>query len=493
MTRDQIPLLSKSRFGAGLQCHKRLFLECYSPELADPIDPGQEAIFESGTAVGELARERFPGGRLIEEEYFRHDDALAATKEALADRSVPAIYEAAFTFDGIRVRVDILVRRRGGAFDLVEVKSSTEVRQQHIPDVAIQLYVVEGAGMRVRRAYLLHIDTDYVYEGGPYDVGRLFRLEDVTGEARKFVQSSAPAALADMRQALEQDTAPLIEIGRHCTRPYQCPFYEHCREGTPEHHIEQLPWASAGLLDGLLEADIADIRDIPSDFPGLSPIQERVRDCVVAGQPHLDPRLRVALGEVTYPLHFLDFETFNPALPVHPGTRPYQVIPFQWSLHVRDQGGDLRHDSFLAAGDADPREGFTAGLLDVLGSAGTIVAYSSYEQTIIKQLAADLPAYAERLLALDTRFLDLLELLRAYYYHPDFHGSYSIKSVLPVLVPEAGYSDLDIRERSQASLAFAQMIAPETGETEKERLREALLSYCQRDTEAMVWIFDALR
>ena len=147
MTRDEIPPLSKTRFAAGLQCHKRLFLECFSPKLADSIDPGPQAIFETGTAVGELARERFPGGRLIEEEYFRHDEALAATGEVIADRSVSAIYEAAFTFDGIRVRVDILVRRRGGVFDLVEVKSSTGVHEQHIPDVAIQLYVVEGVGI----------------------------------------------------------------------------------------------------------------------------------------------------------------------------------------------------------------------------------------------------------------------------------------------------------------------------------------------------------
>ena len=492
MTRDRIPLLSKSRFGAGLQCHKRLFLECYAPKLADPVDPGQQAIFASGTAVGELARERTPGGRLIEEEYYLHAQAVATTKMVLADRSVPAIFEAAFIHDDIRVQVDILVRGSGGDFDLVEVKSSTRVHDQYIPDVAIQLYVVEGAGIRIRRAFLLHIDSDYVYGGGTYDVDRLFRLEDVTREARNFVRSSAPAALADMRHALGKDTAPAIEIGRHCTRPYKCEFYEHCRKGAPEHHVEQLPRASAGLLDELLEAGVRDIGDIPAGYSGLSALQQRVRDCVVAGRPYVDPELRAALQEVTYPAHFLDFETFNPALPIYTRTRPYQVIPFQWSLHVRDRVGDLSHRSFLADGDGDPREGLAASLLDTIGSEGTIVSYSGYEQTVVRQLAADHPALAERLLGLDDRFLDLLEVLREFYYHPDFHGSYSLKAVLPVLVPDAGYDDLDIREGSQASLAFAQIIAPETEENEKERLREALLSYCRRDTEAMVRIFDAL-
>ncbi len=493
MTRDQIPLLSKTRFAAGLQCHKRLFLDSYSPKLADPADPGQQAVLESGTAVGELARERFPGGRLIEEKYYQHTRGVAATKKALEDRSVPAIYEAAFTHDGIRVRVDILVRGSSGDFDLVEVKSSTRVHEQYIPDVAIQLYVAEGAGIKVGRAFLLHIDNQYVYEGGPYDVSRLFNLEDVTGEAREFIKSSAPAALADMRQALERDTAPLIEIGRHCTKPYRCAFYDHCREGVPEHHIEQLPWARAELLHELLAAGIRDIADIPAEFPGLSAIQQRVRDCVATGRPHVDPELRAALQEVTYPLHFLDFETFNPALPVYPGTRPYQVIPFQWSLHVRVRAGDLSHYSFLADGDGDPREGFAASLLDAIEPDGTIVSYSTYEQTRVNELADDLPEYARRLLDLNVRFFDLYKVLRMHYYHPDFHGSHSLKAVLPALVPEVGYQDLEIQEGGQASLAFEQMVASETVEHEKARIREALLAYCQRDTEAMVRIFDTLR
>ena len=493
MTRDKIPLLSKSRFGAGLQCHKRLFLECYSPELAGPIGPGQQAIFDTGAAVGELARERFPGGCLIEEEYFRHDNAVATTEEALADQAVPAIYEGAFTFDDIRVRVDILARRSDDEFDLVEVKSSTRVHEQYVPDVAIQLYVVEGVGIKVRRAGLLHIDNNYVYEGGPYDVRRLFHLEDMTGEARDFVKSSVPAALADMRQPLERDTAPLIEIGRHCTKPYRCPFYSHCREGAPEHPIEQLPGANARLLDQLYEAGIRDICNIPDSFPGLSALQQRARGCVVTGQPHVDPELRAALQEVTYPLHFLDFETINPALPVYPGTRPYQVIPFQWSLHVRDRAGDLSHYSFLADGDGDPREGFAASLLDAIEPDGTIVSYSTYEQTRINELAHDLPEYAKRLLDLNVRFFDLYKVLRMHYYHPNFHGSHSLKAVLPALVPEVSYQDLEIQEGGQASLTFTQMIAAETEVDEREGHREALLAYCQRDTEAMLRIFDALQ
>ena len=492
VNRRAIPLLSKVRFGAGLQCHRRLFLECYSPELADPVDPSQRAIFDTGTAVGVLAQERFPGGRLISEPPYRHAVAVAATQEAVEDRSVRAIYEGAFIFDDIRIRVDILNRNTGSAFDLVEVKSSTSVKKEHIPDVAIQLYVLEGCGIPIRSAFLLHIDSTYVYQGGHYDLDRLYQVEDVTAEAHEFVLSSVPAALAGMRRVLQRPTAPDIDIGRHCAVPYRCAFHGYCRQGAPEHHIEQLPWAGSTLLSTLVRAGIRDIRDIPPEFPGLSATQQRVREAVVTGQPWRSPEVAAVLGSVSYPVHFLDFETFNPALPIYPGTRPYQVIPFEWSLHVRDSAANLRHHVFLHDAGGDPRKPFSVSLLNSIEPEGTVVVYSSYERSILTQLAVALPEFSHRLLALSDRTLDLLQVLRAHYYHPRFHGSYSMKVVLPVLDPELGYDDLEIQDGTQASVAFARIIAPDTPCQEKERLRKALVAYCGRDTEAMVRVFDAL-
>jgi hypothetical protein len=492
MTRQTIPLLSKSRFGAGLQCVKRLFLESYSREVADPIDPAQQAIFESGTAVGALARRRFPGGRLIKEAHYQHDRAVASTREALADRSVSAVYEAAFTYDDVRIRADVLARSGSDGLDLIEVKSSTSVKEEHIPDVAIQSYVLEGSGIALRRAFLLHINNEYVYAGGSYDLDKLFQLEDVTDDARAFVQASLPGALMDMREVLRREDTPPIEIGRQCNRPYRCGFYGHCREGSPEHHVEQLPRVSDDLLDQLFAAGIRDIGDIPAGFPGLSETQMRVRECVVSGRPYFDRAVSAALSRSTYPLYFLDFETFNPALPAYPGTRPYQLIPFQWSLHMRDSGGDVRHLSFLREGRDDPREEFIASLLDAVGPHGTIVVYSSFERTVLNQLAEEFPSCARRLLELPGRMLDLLEVVRSNVYHPEFHGSYSIKAVLPALVPDMDYGDLEIQEGGHASVAFARMIAQETGESDRGRLKEALLAYCRRDTEAMIRIFDAL-
>ncbi|MBI4282010.1 MAG: DUF2779 domain-containing protein [Chloroflexi bacterium] len=492
MPRTTDPHLSKTRFTAALQCLKLLYLDSYSPDLADPVDPGQQAIFDAGTRVGVLARQRFPNGFLIEAPYYDQPRAEAATSEAIANPLVPAIYEAAFSFQGVRILVDVLPRNRDHTFDLIEVKSTTSVKPEHIPDAAIQLYVLEGAGIPVRSVFLLHIDNTYVYQGGPYDLDKLFRLEDITNAARSYLLS-VPGSLASMWETLHLAQAPPVEIGHQCTKPYRCPFYGFCHQGLPEHYIEHLPRAKPDLIEKLRTAGILDIRDIPTDFPGLSANQQRVRDSIATGQPYVSPGLGNVLSQTIYPLHFLDFETFNPALPVYPGTRPFQVIPFQWSLHVQDSAGHLRHASFLYDASDDPRKAFAANLLDAIGPQGTILVYSSYEQTIIKQLASEFPQYEEHLSALPDRMLDLLAIVRTHYYHPNFHGSYSIKSVLPALAPDLSYRDLDIQDGAIASLSFAQMIAPKTPAHEHDKLRIALMDYCERDTLAMVRVLHALQ
>ena len=189
------PSLSKSRFQNGLQCLKRLYLETYHRELADPIDAGRQAIFDSGTAVGEFARQRFPGGRLVEQSHTDHRQAVETTRSLLDDVSLPAIYEAGFTYESIRTRVDVLSRVGPDSFDLIEVKSTAGVKAEHYTDVAIQLYVVEGSGVPVNRAFLMHLNRDYVYQGGEHDLHELFALQDVTDTARSFVESAVPSKL----------------------------------------------------------------------------------------------------------------------------------------------------------------------------------------------------------------------------------------------------------------------------------------------------------
>ena len=493
MHRNQIPLLSKSRFMSGLQCHKRLYLECFHRDLSDPVDEWQQSIFDAGTNVGELARSLYPSGVLIDEDHFHHEDAMISTRAALTNLGLPAVFEAAFLCDDVRIRVDILARLGRDSFELIEVKSNTGLKDEHIPDVAVQLYVLTGCGISIRRACLAHLNKEYVYGGGDYDLNQLFCVEDITNEAREM-QDDISLALAAMRLPLWDAEPPDVAARRQCTRPYQCQFYCHCHADEPEHHVSQLPGAREKLLRSLEEVGIEDIRDIPPGFSGLSAIQQRVRDCVVNERFHLDDELPRALRELAYPVHFLDFETFNPALPVYVETRPYQVIPFQWSDHILDRNGKLRHEEFLHEGSTDPREPFARSLLTALGAEGSIVVYSGFEAARIRELAAALPSLSTELLGLlESRIVDLLQLVRKHCYHPEFRGSFSIKSVLPALVPELDYSDLEIRDGGMASVAYAEMIQPETLPERRDFLRRSLLAYCKRDTEAEVRLFQTLQ
>ena len=443
--------LSKSRFTAGLQCLKRLYLECYNRDLADAVDAATQARFDTGNEVGELARHRFPGGTLVAESYMEHDQAVATTQTLLDGTSVVPLYEAAFTFEGIRILADVLQPNGGGSFDLIEVKSTTGYDSaKHLADVAIQLYVLEQSGIPVNRAWLMHLNNQYVYQGGDYDLQQLFTLAGVTEEARQFVADSVPDELAAMWEVLRWDEPPDIATGGHCNKPYHCPFYGYC-------HLEDLG---------------------PPDTD--------------ARKAEISPYLKDQLAELEYPVSFLDFETIGPALPIYVGTRPYQAVPFQWSLHVLESEGKLTHREFLNDDAADPRERVITSLLEAAPPGGSIVAYSSYEKTTLTRLAEAFPHYAAHLTSLIDRLYDLLPVTRRGYQHPGL-SSYSLKSTLPFLVPGWDYADLEIQEGTLASIAYLKMVMAATPADEKAKIRENLLAYCARDTEATVKVLEALR
>ena len=485
-------LLSKSRFMAGLQCLKRLYLECNHRDLADPVSPGQQAIFDSGTAVGELARRRFPGGTLVEEEYFEHSQAVQTTEELLLDPSVPALYEAAFTSDGVRTRVDVLSRVNDLEFDLIEVRSSTRVRDEHIQDVAIQAHVVEGSGVTIRRAYLMHIDSTHMYRSDDHELAQLFTLDDVTEEVRAYTHSDMAGDLARMWESLKTEETLAIGTGPHCKSPYTCPFFGHCHRDEPEHPIRELPGLRQGLRDRLKASGIDDIVDIPPGFSGLTGMQQRVVTCVTSGDPYANSELVSRLSEITLPAGFLDFETLTTAVPLYPGTRPYQPVPFQWSLHVLEKDGALTHRAYLDDGLGDPRERMVSSLLDAVPPDGSVVTYSSYEIGVLTGLAQSFPQYRNQLLELCGRVVDLLQVIRSNYYHPRFHGSFSLKSVVPALVPDLKHDDLDIPEGLTAAAAYAGLVAGKMSDSDGLAIREALLAYCARDTEVMVRVFERL-
>jgi hypothetical protein len=481
--RASLVRLSKSKFLAGLQCPKRLYLEVHHPELATEPDEQTQAILDMGTLVGELARQRFPGGVLVEADHRHAKDALRRTAELLADPSVPAIFEGAIEYEDVLVRVDILERIAGpdgaSAWRLIEVKSSTRVKDVHVDDLAIQSYVLRGAGLTVSGACLMHVNTQYVYDGGDLDLEMFFTVGNVT-ERILGVLADVPGRLQAMRATLATPAPPAIEPDGHCHTPYECPFWTHCTEQKPARWIYFLPGGDRTFRH-LAARGIITIDEIPSDAR-LTVVQRRVKDNV----EWVSSGLKSVLTTVRYPVHHLDFETFMPAIPRFPQTRPYQPIPTQWSNHVETEDGTVVHHEYLCGDPKDPREELAVALLESVGREGTVCVYSSFERHILESLVDAVPSLKRELEVVMARLWDLHQIIKDHYYHPAFQGSYSIKAVLPALVPSLDYGDLAIQDGGVAALHYYRMVFEETDLVERARISEALLKYCARDTQAML-------
>jgi len=483
-------MLSKSRFLAGLQCHLRLWYQCYDPELASKVSPAQQALFQAGQDVGRLATRLYPEGVLIEEDHLHHEEAIQSTLGAMEDKKIQAIFEGAFLFDGVRVRVDILERLEDEKWNLIEVKSAASVKEVYLSDVGIQYHVLRGSGLDIGRAGILHLNTQYVYDGRQLELGSLFTVSDLTEQVISL-QKGIPSLLDGLKAMLKAETPPEIIPSRLCKSPYDCEFWAHCTLEKPSFWVLDLSGIRQDRLNHLMASSIEDVRDIPDDFP-LTKLQERIKTCVTHQEEYVSPELEAELKDVRYPIHFLDFETFSPAIPRYAGTRPYQTMPFQWSDHVLSEDGTIEHGEYLCNEDKDPREDFAPTLLQTLRHGGTIFVYSNYEKGMITNLAQHLPQYNERLLGLLDRFKDLMALIKKYYYHPEFHGSFSLKAVLPALLPDMVYSGLSIQEGSQASYEYLRLLDPATPSGEKRMIREDLLAYCRHDTLAMLKIREEL-
>lgn len=474
--------LSKSRIVAHLQCPKRLWLQINRPDL-QVVEAGQQARMEAGNVVGDIARQQYPDGVLIDGANLSlaiQDTAAQLTK----GKRLP-IFEATFQQDGVLVRNDLLLPAKAG-YHLAEVKSSTHVKDYHLSDVAIQAHVTEQAGVPLRRISVVHIDNSFIYPGGQ-DYAGLFRFVDVTDQARELMPQ-VPKWIKAAQKTLagaEPDIAP----GPHCQDPFDCPFIDYCHppEDLTAHPVELLPY-SQKLAATLRAEGYADIRDIPK---GRLTTDRHVRiwKSIIQGKPVLDKAVREDMAALSWPRYFIDFETINFAAPIWTGTRPYQQIPFQWSCHIQSHTGSLKHAEWLADGAEDPRLGFVESLIRLVGQRGTLLAYNAaFERKRLEELAEAFPAHAEALLDLMERMVDLLQITRDRYYHPDMRGSWSIKRVLPTIAPALSYQGLSVADGGMAQEAFMALMAPATTEQEKAQIRQDLLTYCERDTYAMVEI-----
>jgi hypothetical protein len=481
------PRLSKSRFVAGLQCHKLLWWKVHEPAARELVaSPDLQARFEAGKRVGEAARAYVPGGALIGFRYDEVDRKIAATQAALRG-AAPAIYEAALATDDAYAVVDILERRARG-FGLIEVKSTTDVKPEHIPDVGMQTYILRHSGIAVERAEVMHLNRECRYP----DLSNLFVRRDVTPLVEGFLPG-VPDAIAAQVAALA-GPLPDVPIGDHCFEPHECPFMKRCWPDWPADHVSTLYVMRRRALD--LEAKgYRTLHDLPGDLK-LNAIQARQVRAVQTGTLVVEESLAEALAPFEGPLAFLDFETVSPAIPVWNGCRPWDQVPVQFSVHLERPGGGYAHHAWLAEGGADPRPEQAERLVAACAGAQAIVAYnSSFERSCIRLLSAAAPGLARDLGLLELKLVDLLPVVRNHVYHPKFAGSFSLKSVIPALVPDVSYEDLEIKDGAAATLALWRLVfePDRLGRRESSGMRRALLAYCERDSWATVKLLDRLR
>lgn len=425
-----------------------------------------------------MARLNYPSGILIE--HIKQPD-LALTETAQLMASIPPVplFEAAFVHAGALVRTDILVPVDDG-WHMIEVKSSGSVKDHHMTDCAIQLWVVEGAGVKVQQVSVAHVDTGFVYAGdGNYD--QLLLEDEVTEQVRALLPD-VPAWLASHRDILDKPIS-LIHMGSQC-KP-DCQFKKHCEQELTEYPVSILP-NGRKLITDLQEAGIEDVRDIPD---GVLTHEKHIRvwQATRTNQPFISDELRIELAKLPYPRFYLDFETINFVIPRWAGTRPHQQLPFQWSCHIERQGGALEHREFLDTSGNAPMRAFAESLISVVEDDGPIIVYGSFESTVLKGLINFCPDLEGSLNDIIDRLVNLLPWLQNHYYHPAMKGSWSIKAVLSTVSPHLDYSQLeDVQNGTLAQLAYMDIINPETDATVREQKIRNLLKYCELDTQAMV-------
>lgn len=492
--------LSKSLYTRGLQCSKSLWLKKYNKKALTEPDKSAAAIFKTGDEVGGLACELFPNGKEIPFEGTTFEDKIALTKQWI-DEGLKNIYEATFEYDDILVMVDILHVNNDNSVEIYEVKSSTEVKDVYLDDASIQYYVLNGLGYKVVKTSIVHINNNYVIDE-ELEIDKLFSIVDVSNEIVEL-QVNIPSHLKNLRNYLSQDytllkdNEPEKQIGLHCTKPYPCDAMNHCWANIPEYSIFNIANLKTTKKFELFERKIIDFKDI-DDLSIFSETQQvQIKSELEQKTIINKSAIKEFIDGLDYPLYHLDFETFQQAVPKWKGITPYMQIPFQFSLHIENENQELQHKEFLAVEGIDPRYELAKRLVEDVPTDVTVLAYNmGFEKGVIRKLAGMYDEFSAHLIKIHDNVQDLMiPFQKKDYYVPQMRGSYSIKYVLPALVPEMAkaYEELDyIQNGSDAMQTYPLLVTMEDKE-EVAKLREALLRYCELDTLAMVKVLEKLK
>jgi hypothetical protein len=460
--------------------------------LKDPTPPSLQTIFDQGTNIGLLAQELFPNGAdASPENHFKMVESVGKTLKFIT-QGESIIYEATFLYNDVLAALDVLVKDEEG-WKAYEVKSSTKVSETYIKDAAIQYYTITNSGIDLKDISIVHINNQYVKDG-ELDIHQLFTIESVYDQVIEFLPR-IPNEVRRLKNVIESPEIPKIDIGPHCSDPYDCDFKGTCWKHIPDYSVFNISRLNADKKFDLYNQGVITLDQIDLGQTDLNPNQVLQVQSEVEGTTYIDKdEIRNFTSGLCYPLYFLDFETIGPAIPKYDGSRPYQQLVFQYSLHIQENSTPvIEHREYLADPTKDPRPNFIEQLVQDCGTSGDIIVYNiGFERGKINDLIEVFPQYSTELRGIVNRLKDLMiPFQKKWYYTPEMRGSYSIKLVLPALVPELSYNHLEIKEGGTASNTFLSMVNG-TFEGDVEKTRRQLLEYCTLDTDAMVKILDKL-
>ena len=481
--------LSKSNYKLGLTCPKSLWIKLNHPEKLSEIDKGTQRRFDEGNVIGNLAKQLYSNG--IEIKSFKYSDVVIDTNNEL-DKRVP-LFEAGFMFNECFTRPDILNPIGKDEWEVIEVKSGTSVKKDHIEDSAFQKYVYENVGLKIKKYYIMFLNNEYVKDGD-IDIDELFVKQDITDEVEKAYEGIEDR-IKSLLELINLDSYDETKYGKHCDSPKTCPMPEEDWNELTKDNVFTLYYGGKKIKTLYKECEVMELKDIPARIK-LSYKQKIQVDCVKSNKVHIDrTNINNFLDTLDFPLFHLDFETFQSGIPLYDGSKSFQQIPFQFSLHIQQKDNDkLEHHEFLADGKKDPRIKFIEKLKKHIGNTGSIVTYNkSFEMSVMRKIGEFLPQYQKWIKELEPRYIDLLDVFRNFwYYNPSQRGSCSIKKTLTALVPDMSYQDMFISNGGDASLEYFYSIFKYTNDEQIDNIRNHLLLYCGQDTLAMVKMIEEL-
>ncbi|RAP34224.1 DUF2779 domain-containing protein [Candidatus Marinamargulisbacteria bacterium SCGC AG-439-L15] len=483
--------MSKSQYVRGVQCVKSLWLFKHKKSVLSPIDASKQALFDQGHAVGKLAQTIYPNGKEIAYDTKPFSRKFSLTWDYI-NSGEHTIYEATFQANQMMCMVDILHKGRDG-WELIEVKSSTSEKDSILQDLAVQYYIVTASGLPITKVKLMYINNQYMRQG-KLDIQQLFVISDVT-EKVLVLQDQVMKNERKFKEVIKENKEPEIEIGPHCDDPYECDCKAYCWQNIPKNSIFDLVGFKYEEKFKLYYQGVVKITDIPEDYDLGEKERLQIQGLKNNASQLKQSQLKRFLEDLYYPLCFFDFESFQSAIPPFRETKPFQQIPFQYSLHILNSPFDvISHQEYIEDKGKDPRETLIKKLLKDIPEHACILVYNAqFEQQIIKELARVFPQYGKDLMIRHDNMMDLMiPFKEKWVYTPEMEGRYSIKKVLPALVPELSYDGLDINNGQAAALS-RNILVTTTDKHQKSAIRQNLLDYCKLDTYAMVKLLEKLK